>query len=237
MEPPKPRLHEVEIARENSEKKPPAGYFQVAQLRHGGDWQPAPRAMRNLMIDVAKLQMEVNERTQPISLHESSVTSYKFFYMHGRNSFPLPARRDLNGLVFTLETGGVLFADAACGSPRFNDAFRKLMKEMWPDRELEPIKLEENSGPGQLFSKELNGVALKQVRCRREGPDGKPSVDYQTGPPLLEGIKHKGRWIVVYSKYDIGCALEKHQSTDCLGHDTESARRLGRAVVLYAMRR
>ena len=62
--------------------------------------------------------------------------------------------------------------------------------------------------------------------------------------PALEGIrvwldeKHKDyRWVVIYSRYDIGCALEKHQSSDCLGHDYESALRLGSAVVLYALQR
>ena len=57
-----------------------------------------------------------------------------------------------------------------------------------------------------------------------------------SGPPQLEGIKIGGRWAVIYSKYDIGCALERHQSPDCLGHDYESAKTLARAVVLYAMR-
>jgi len=53
--------------------------------------------------------------------------------------------------------------------------------------------------------------------------------------PYLEGIKIDGRWAVIYSKYDIGCALEKHQSSDCLGHDHASALRLASAAVLYAM--
>jgi hypothetical protein len=43
--------------------------------------------------------------------------------------------------------------------------------------------------------------------------------------------------VVIYSKYDIGCALEKHQSTDCLGHDYDSAVVLARAAVLYALKR
>ena len=55
-------------------------------------------------------------------------------------------------------------------------------------------------------------------------------------PPALEGIKLNNRWVVVYSKYDLGCALEKHQSTDCLGHDYESAVKLGKAVILYVLR-
>jgi len=42
---------------------------------------------------------------------------------------------------------------------------------------------------------------------------------------------------VIYSKYDLGCALEaKHPSPDCLGHDHESALRLASAAVLYALK-
>jgi hypothetical protein len=43
--------------------------------------------------------------------------------------------------------------------------------------------------------------------------------------------------VVIYSKLDIGCALEKHHTPDCVGHDHDSAKLLARAVVLYALRR
>ena len=56
-------------------------------------------------------------------------------------------------------------------------------------------------------------------------------------PPFLEGIKINNRWVVIYSKYDIGCALEKTKSSDCLGHDYDSAVKIGSAVVLYALQR
>jgi hypothetical protein len=53
----------------------------------------------------------------------------------------------------------------------------------------------------------------------------------------LEGVKIDGRWAIVYSKYDVGCALEGHKAADCLGHDKESAMRIGSAVVLYSLKR
>ena len=56
-------------------------------------------------------------------------------------------------------------------------------------------------------------------------------------PPYLEGIKVDGRWAVIYSKYDVGCALEGHKSSDCLGHDRDSALRIASAAVLYALKR
>ena len=54
---------------------------------------------------------------------------------------------------------------------------------------------------------------------------------------MLEGIKVDGRWVVIYSKYDVGCAIEGHKAADCLGHDKESALRIASAVVLYSLKR
>ena len=109
-------------------------------------------------------------------------------------------------------------------------------KVKFPDRQLLPIELKPNQAPNELYGKELNGQTIETVKCRREEKDGTPTKEFQEGPPRLEGVKINGRWVVIYSKYDIGCALEKHQSTDCLGHDYDSARLLARAVVLYALR-
>jgi hypothetical protein len=90
----------------------------------------------------------------------------------------------------------------------------------------------------EVFSQKLNGRAITTVRCRRPAADGKGiEAGFREVEPELEGVRIDGRWVVIYSKYDIGCALEKTKSSDCLGHDFESAKRLGTAAVLYALRR
>src|SRR5205085_4274125 len=184
----------------------------------------------NLMAEIGRLKLQVHQTTEKMTPTQDSVLEYKFFYMHDRNSFGVPDAKDLENFKFTLENRGTLFADAACGSKAFDKSFRQLIKAMWPDKELEPIKVKENLGKNGLYSREVNGEPLTQVRYRTEERDGTPSKDFRTGAPPLEGIKIGGRWVVIYSKYDIGCALEKHQSTDCLGHDYESAVKLGKAV-------
>ena len=76
------------------------------------------------------------------------------------------------------------------------------------------------------------------MKCRHEKLDGSgPEQEMRDYPVMLEGIKIDGRWVVVYSKYDIGCAIEGHKSADCLGHDKESALRIASAVVLYSLKR
>lgn len=240
MELPKPRLTVHEIVKDTDNLKTvPRGYLKVAQVRHEGDWHPAPKAMRNLMAHLRdKARIDVTLQTEEIALSEKlrgdipAVLNFKFLYMHGRNRFAFNAT-ELENLRADLNTGGLLFADACCGKKEFDASFRTMIEKLFPDKKLEPIPLND-----ELYSKELNGTAIATVRCRREGPDGvKPEPEYREVAPYLEGIKLNNRWVVIYSKYDIGCALEKHQSPDCLGHDHASALKLGGAVVLYALKR
>jgi hypothetical protein len=235
LEPPRPRLSRVVISTDDpKDKRHKRGYLQVAQLRHEGDWQPAPRAMRNLMVAARKAGLDVLLQTKPLYPSDEAVLDYRFLYMHGRNAFSAKAE-DLKHLRFDLTSGGLLLADACCGSKRFDESFRAFIGELFPGgkRKLEPIP------PGdELFGADVNGEAIRTVRRRVMSADGR-RVDpaFKTLPPALEGVKINGRWVVIYSKYDIGCALEKHSSPDCLGHDPDGALKLARAAVLYALKR
>ncbi len=231
-EPPKPRLTQAEILTVKGEPdKIPRGFLKVAQLRHDGDWHPAPQAMHNLMLSLRqKDRLDVALQKKEITVSDPGLTNYRFLYMHGRNAFHF-GERELQNLRNNLEIGGTLFADACCGRAAFDKAFREFAAKLFPGKALERIPPSDD-----LFGREINGQAITTVRVRKESPGGEPA-GFRDEQPLLEGIKVENRWAVIYSKYDIGCALEKHQSTDCLGHDYDSAIRLGRAAVLYALKR
>jgi hypothetical protein len=51
----------------------------------------------------------------------------------------------------------------------------------------------------------------------------------------LKGIKLDGRWIVVFSPYDLSCALEQHEALTCRGYSREDAARIGLNVLLYTI--
>lgn len=233
LEAPKPRLTEVELPRADLKIAVRRGFLRVAQIRHDGDWQPAPMAMRNLMSEVRKVGLDVSLETIPIPLASDNIVDFKFLYMHGKNSFQF-RKEQMAQLRFNLETGGLLLADACCGDKAFDASFRKFMDQLWEEKKLklQPVPLTD-----ELYSQELNGVSLKEVRCRRAGPDGRPEASYSAVSPLLEGIKVNNRWVVLYSRYDLGCALEKHKSGGCLGYDHESAVLLGKAAVFYSLKR
>ena len=63
-----------------------------------------------------------------------------------------------------------------------------------------------------------------------------PESTFADLPPHLEGIKLDGRWVLLYSKYDLGCALERNTSPECVGYDHASALKIATAAVLYNAR-
>lgn len=229
MEPPQPRLTKVEVATNRTDSsRPPRGYIQIAQLKVPGEAAPAPRAMRNLLDHTQKYAgIDVHLDTKHLFIDNNAIVNYKFVYMHGRKGFNFDPT-DLKDLRFNLETGGLLFADACCGKVEFDQSFRKFIGELLPKAKLEQVPLNDD-----LFSAELNGEALTEanIECRTEA-----SGLMKKMAPHLEGIKHRGRWVVLYSKYDIGCALERHQASDCRSYSPASAQKIARAALLYTLR-
>lgn len=235
LEPPRQKLDEVEITKE---EKPPAvqrNFLKAAQLRYDGDWHPAPKAVHNLMAAVRNLGFDVVLDPAAVYPSQEAVVDYRFLYMHGRGAFSFKSSQ-LDHLRFDLtENHALLFADACCGNKDFDQSFRKFMEVLWADRKDKP-KLEPIPPDDELYGAELNGKKIETVLCRRPRPDGKGvDPEFKRVRPALEGVKINGRWVVIYSPYDIGCALERHPTPDCLGHDYASAAALGKAAVLYAL--
>jgi hypothetical protein len=232
--PPQPRLTPIEIAGDvKATKEPPArGAFQVGQIYHQGDWQPAPKAMSNLMQHVHKVTgLDVILNTQKILLFDRSVIHAKFLYMHGRERFDVRTEH-LEHVRFTLENGGLLLADACCGNETFDKSFRKFAQELFPKEKLVRVPADAKERD-PLFGADLNGEVLSaaKIRCRTKANERMLPME-----PFLEGIKVDGRWVVLYSKYDLGCALERNTSADCIGYDHASALRIATAAVRYNTR-
>jgi hypothetical protein len=236
LEPPRQKGDSLKIA-DDASTPIKRGYLQAAQLIHGGEWKPAQKAMHNLMMEAQASGLDVILKTKDIGPADPNLADYRFLYIHGRGAFSFtPAEQDR--LRFDLEeNSALLFADACCGNKEFDGSFRKLMDELWAKAKDKP-KLEPIPPDDELYGEALNGSKIDYVMCRRETADGKGvEPEFQKVKPALEGVKVNGRWVVIYSRYDIGCALEHHATPGCLGHDYPSAVALGRAAVLYALKR
>ncbi len=230
-EPPDKLDNEERIAR-NGLDPIEQGFLEIAKLRHDGGWDTAPLALRNLLNALDRQVGAVATRKQKDFLaSDVAILNYPLLYMHGRQPFSLgePERRQLREY---LQNGGVLFADACCGAEPFDRAFREEMRKLFPDLQLRRIPVEH-----ELFTAR-HGFDVRQVRRRLpdvRGANQPLDATVQRGAPDLEGIEIDGRLTVIYSRYDISCALEKQVSLVCNGYVPDDALKLAINIVRFAM--
>ncbi len=205
-------------------EQPKRGALHIAKLRHGGEWNVAPLAIPNLTTflrqSALKFDVVINHRefTTP---RDPNLVYYPLVYLHGRAAFTFQ-QEDLEAIRQHLNPGGgMIFADAACGSEAFDTAFRRFAAQLYPDQPLEPIP------PDDELYTARSGFDLSDVEFTKGAGGGR-------GRPQLEGVKLDGHWAIIYSKYDIGCALERQASLECKGYTHESALRIASNVVIYS---
>lgn len=209
------------------------GRLRIAKIRHLGGCDAAPRALTNLLEAAStEQQLRVSTDQTMIDLADPSLFDYHLVFMHGRNRFRL-SESERRALRTFVERGGVLFADAICGSAAFVESFRREMREVFGDTAMKAIP------PGDpLLTPEFGGYDLAHVTRRviRSGGDPAALADqFVEGPPVLEAIEAQGRYGVIFSPYDLSCALEKHNSAECQGYPREDAARIGLNVILYSL--
>ncbi len=208
------------------------GFLQIAKLRHPGDWNAAPSALRHLLVALNKAADTVaSTKQRDLAVTDSNLFQYPVLYMHGRAGFQFGSQ-ERKQLVEYLSRGNVLFADACCGAPQFDAAFRELVAELYPDKKFERIPPEH-----EIFTTKI-GYDIRQVKRRVPGAgnsDGAIQADVQIGEPYLEGIEIDGRYVIVYSKFDLSCALERQASVACVGYSHEDAVRIAVNIVRYAL--
>ncbi len=199
------------------------GAFVMGQVVHPGQWQPHRIAWRKVLEQVSeRAGIEVYSRPVPIDLQRDSPYEGHMLYLTGTEEIRLePEERDR--LLTYLERGGFIFAEAACGSERFDSSFRELMRSMFPDRELERLPV---GHPLLAIGEPLEEVDYSEPVQRFE-----PGLRR----PYLEAIEFEGRAAVVYSRFDLSSAINGHPCYWCLSVLEPSASRLALKIVLYGL--
>lgn len=211
------------------------GFLQVAKLKHNGDWNVAPRALRELLMGLNVANgMTATTKSRSLFANDKNLFKYPIVYMHGRRSFSLsePEKKQLK--TYLTERDCVLFADACCGSKEFDASFRALMRDLF---EKDNLKFKRIPLTNKLFSRDV-GFNIKKVKRIALESANKNAVIRRTErevEPFLEGIEIDGRFVVVYSKYDISCALEQQSSIACSGYVRQDAMKIAINVLMYAM--
>ena len=228
------KLKRQELAtRKDDDSRVSRGLVQIAQVRHTGGWDTAPTAARNILTAVNRT-VGLTASTEPgtILLSDESLFDYSMLVMHGRHGFTATAE-ERERLKEYLLRGRLLMADACCGAKPFDRSFRDFMQDLFPEQRLERIPVDH-----ELFTSE-DFYDLRKVDRRVAVQGGNATLEggVVSGPPFLEGIKIDGRYVVIYSKHDISCALERQASIACAGYVTDDAVRISVNIFLYSMLR
>ena len=211
------------------------GILTVPKLAHAGGSDDAPNALRNLLNFVGHelgMQSSISLETPLVAPDDANLFQYPLIFVHGRREFRLNGAQR-KALTTYLDRGGFIFGDAICASSQFAASLRNELAAMFPEHALERIPIDH-----PLLSTEFRGYDLHRVTLRSpaKGGDGDPiRARLEQTEPYLEALTIDGRIAVVFSPYDLSCALENHASLECKGYTKADAAKIGVNVILYAL--
>ncbi len=205
----------------------------IPKLQHGGGCDDAPNSLANLMRYVRQeVELRALTERRVISPVAKDLSEYPILFAHGRRSFRWNAA-ERKALGDYIADGGFLFADAICASPHFANSFRSEIEAIFPGQKLERIPNDHELFKDQLGGFDLRRVTINDPLLRGEGE--RLDARRTETAPLLEGLQIHGRYVVVFSPYDLSCALESSSTMECKGYIKEDAARLGTNIILYAL--
>jgi hypothetical protein len=218
--------------------KPPSTHdrasLYVAKLQHNGGSDDAPSALANVLTVIAQTtRLPVATEKRLLSLLDPALPDYPVAFLHGRRSFrwSQPERKALRRFI---DNGGVIFADSICANKDFAAAFRREMQNIFPMQAFDRIPPEHPMFTRHFHGHDISQVTLLDPRTRARNDDPL-SARREKIAPLLEGIEVDGRYVVMFSPYDMSCALENRPSLECRGYTREDAAKIAINIILYAM--
>jgi hypothetical protein len=208
------------------------GQIAIAKLRHTGMCDAAPAALANILRAAAReLGVRVDDTPSQIDPADPTLFNHHLVFMHGRQGFAYDAPRRERLRQF-LERGGMLLADSICASATFTAAFRTEIAAILPGHALEEIPADDPLFTAAAYG----GYDIREVSLREPaGGDGPMNVRKRKVAPKLEGVKLGDRWGVIFSPYDLSCALEKQNSLECTGYNRDDAEKIALNVLLYSL--
>jgi hypothetical protein len=195
----------------------------IAQVVHGGDWDPTPHALPNLMKYIQKnTTLSVQFKREVVELADVDVFKHPVLYMTGLRDFTL-TEPQIARLKNYLTSGGVLIADSAAGSKAFDAAFCREIKRVLPNSDLKTLALDSPvfQMPFKIRTVEYSPLVKEQ--------------DPNASAPALKGITIDGQLGVIYSPFSLSNGWEQLGFAYNKGLADTDALRLGVNIFSYAV--
>ena len=176
--------------------------------------------------------MAVSSQKKLLATTDATLLDYPVAFLHGRRNFQFtPAQR--KALANYVAAGGMVVADSICASEPFANAFRREMQLIFPEQPMQRVPLDHPLLTPEFRGFDIAQVTLRNPRLRTEGDPLRARLTQVA--PLLEGIAVDGRYVVLFSPYDLSCALENQASLQCKGYTRADAAKIGINMLLYAL--
>ncbi|HAK38198.1 MAG: DUF4159 domain-containing protein [Nitrospinaceae bacterium] len=200
--------------------------LSIPQVKYqGGQPNPHPTAVSSLLGQVARrTSIEVNREPLQIKLSDPNLYRYPFIYLAGNEKFESFSQEELHRLRNYLSFGGFLLIDdnSAKANSKFDTSVREMINQLFPQIPLQKISRDHSIFRSFYLINRVTG--RKQIN------------------PYMEGIKIKGRTVLIYSTNDFGGAWARDNlgqwSHDIIGGGSRQRQltiRLGVNIIMYAL--
>jgi hypothetical protein len=220
------------LVRETPQRAGQRGVIGLARLGIDAGGEQAARAIPNLTRYVDReLPIRVTTDVPLVPPRADRLAQFPIVWFHGRRAFELSEDQVVELRTY-LEQGGTLLIDAICGDEAFTRSVREEMARVLPRSPLEPLPADHPLMTTALYGYDLSRVTL---RMPQRGASGAITVRKRQTTPVLEMAQLEGRAAVIFSPYDLSCALESQSSIQCPGYPTEDAAKIGINMLLYVL--
>lgn len=204
---------------------PDSSKLVLAQVQHGGSWNPRPSALRRLGWELARrTSIETASAPVPVRLAAPGLHRWPWLYLAGAGTLPPFTDAERAALRRHLQYGGFLLVDSAEGAEGgpFDAAARRELAKVLPASPLAPVPREHVLNKSFYLLDRQGGRVLVK--------------------PWVEAQVLDGRLAVVYSQNDLGGAWARTELGDweypCTpGGEAqrETAFRIGVNLAMYAL--
>jgi hypothetical protein len=208
-----------------ADEKKPTAEFVFVQIQHDGAWNAHPGAARALLSNLEKeSSIPVNLKRVSVDIAADDLSAYPFLYFTGLDDFVLNDKQ-IAGLKAYVAGGGTLLVNNSLGLASFHQAAVRELRRVFPGKDFGVLPVSHEIY-GNLF--DVSRVQYTPTLIKDKGKE-------LGGRPFLYGMTFDGKLRVIYSPYDMEAGWNEVRYPLSRGYETDSAKKLGMNVIMYAM--
>lgn len=201
-----------------------SGKLSLAQIIYDGEWKTRHKGISILLYEFnKKTQVPVSFSCPEIKLSDRALFNHPLIYMTGHEDFKLNQLEETS-LREYLKSGGTLFAESCCGRPAFDVSFRRMLKRIFPENNLQKVSEQE---PIFMIPNKISEVGVT--------PALESQLKTSRTKPHLEQLFIGDRVAVIYSPFSLAGGWELAQNPYALGYDESGSLAIGENILFNAL--